>query len=172
MIELDEGLTLVHLPGISHLLVDASRHPMPMDWRKAAAAWRRKTGLETAPASGVVWYSHKEGRNFLINPAVAVRATRSEHMETACGSASLALALMLHAAAGETSPPEGFSFAPMGESQGQHPPLIVMQPSGESLGVLLDISSDDEDPGQAQPPSHAWVFGSVTLVGEGVAYME
>lgn len=169
LLELDEGVVLVHLPGISHLLVDALRHPMPADWSKAAAAWRRKAGLDTAPASGVVWHFQEDGKTRRIQPAVAVRATRSEHMETACGSASLALALMAHLMEGESVPAEMPLF-PRGKNA-RPQALTVMQPSGEALNVLLDTSPDAQETDPGRTPSHAWVFGPVHLVAEGTAYL-
>lgn len=173
-VDVDSGACLMHLPGISHLLLDARQHPMPQQWRKASADWRNRTGLGNAPASGVVWYEHKQG-SYRIWPAVEVKATASEHLETACGSASMAMALMHQA-------DSGFSLEPFLECEGLNPPLpassrqveesrplCIMQPSGESLAVTLQFA-----PGSASGPylpAHAWVSGMVSLVAEGTAHL-
>ncbi len=158
IVEVEAGITLIHLPGISHLLIDATEHPMPENWRKAASAWRRKTGLDTAPASGIIWYDNTSG--FHIWPAVEVQATHTEHMETACGSASLALALMVyHTAITEAHESGTPGKAAIG-------PIAIRQPSGEALTVALEITAT------GSLPDFAWVFGAVWMAGEGTAYFE
>ena len=91
------GVTLVSMPGIRHLLVDVSGHPLPdlhtPSWKYSSAAWRSAFGLAGSPTSGVVWYE-RQGAAYRIWPAVEVLATGSEHLESACGSASLAIALI------------------------------------------------------------------------------
>lgn len=145
---LEEGVILVPLPGISHLLVDADRHGMPDStaapvWRQASAGYRVRSGLTGTPASGVVWF-RREGAGFRIWPAVEVLATASEHMESACGSASLALALWNRQKGG---PAEAS--------------LAVRQPSGEILHVF---------PSRALPGA-AWIAGPVVLAAQGTAYL-
>lgn len=148
-----KGIFLARLPGIDHLLVDAVRHPAPdvegPAWRAESAALRRFCGLGDSPASGVVWFE-PEGDAFRILPAVEVKATASEHLESACGSASLALALALR-----------LGLVPGAEASGADG-LAVIQPSGETLRVRFTESDASGDAG-------AWVAGPVTLAAVGSA---
>lgn len=153
---LSEGLSLVTMPGMSHLLVNTARHPLPDfsggGWQQASAAWRKECGLEGLPASGVVWYEETD-TGCRIWPAVAVKATQSEHMESACGSASLALAISMRQA-------------------GKLPDdvLRVTQPSGYDMLVIMCPLPRML---QSSPfaVSHAWVAGPVVLAAEGTAYI-
>jgi hypothetical protein len=153
------GLHLVHIPGICHLLVDLQNRPMPRNWRAGSADLRLQAGIANAPASGVVWYE-RQGGAYRIIPAVEVKATASECLETACGSASLAMALLhetLLAAPGEPASP-----------------LSVIQPSGETVKVtLIHESCRDERLSGASLrfPGHAWVSGQVSLVAEGLVHL-
>lgn len=139
---LEPGATLVRMPGISHLLLEASLHPFPGEnkWRATTKVWRKRCGLDTAPASGVIWFSHEKG-SLRIWPAVEVKATASEHLETACGSASLALALWQW-------------------HSNEHNHLLIKQPSSEILQVFPAIE-----------PGRAWISGPVQLAAEGIAYL-
>ena len=105
---LGPGKTLVRLPGICHLLLDSALHPLPGDVLAAARLERSRWNLDAEPAAGVIWCD-----GLAISPLVWVAATDSTHLETACGSASLALAL----ARGTSS--------------------SVLQPSGEALEIDL-----------------------------------
>ena len=157
------GVTLVSLPGILHLLVDASRHPLPdmhsPAWRRSSAAWREICGIAGSPASGVVWYERRDN-GYGIWPAVEVLATNSEHLESACGSASLAMALVHSASARKTV--YGTEQA-HGAAAAAFTAVDVLQPSGESLRVLLKGASSG-------PPESAWIAGIVSLAAEGTAY--
>lgn len=76
-----------------------------------------------------------------IKPVVWVRSTSSTHYETGCGSGSLALALWL------------------GHGQNLPMDLLVQQPSGSRIGVRVN------------PGGPAWIFGPVTLVARGEAFL-
>lgn len=147
---LDDGVVLVSMPGMQHLLLDANTHPVPDTgtgaWRSASAMWRKRFGLEDSPASGVVWRTDTAG-GCRIWPAVAVRATNSEHMESACGSASLAAALWARQS----------SWDGLGA-------FSVLQPSGHALDVYL------EGDGHSRPEA-AWVSGPVFLAAEGRTFV-
>lgn len=86
------GVRVVRLPGITHVLLDAERHPLPADTFADAASWRKALGLTTEMAVGIVrlWQHDRELR---IVPVVWVCATDTACVETACGSGSLAAAL-------------------------------------------------------------------------------
>ena len=106
------GKTLVRLPGICHLLLDSRLHPLPHDPFAEAERERRELGLDNEPAAGVIWCSESIAGP-AITPVVWVAATNSTHLETACGSASLALALTRQAS------------------------TSVIQPSAEALDITL-----------------------------------
>ncbi len=108
----EPGRALVRLPGICHLLLDARIHPLPSEPFTAAEAERSRFDLNAEPAAGVIWCA-ESSLGPSITPLVRVAATGSTHLETACGSASLALALARGAS------------------------LPVGQPSGESLDIDL-----------------------------------
>lgn len=153
--EIEEGVSLVSMPGMQHLLVDIAVHPLPsmasMEWKDASADWRRRCGLAHAPASGVIWY-RKEPGCCRIWPAVEVKASASEHMETACGSASLALALLQHAKSAGTCSTV----------------TEIVQPSGQSLLVFPDPSAS----AAAELPAFAWIAGPVCLVAQGRVFIQ
>jgi len=95
---LAEGIELVRLPGISHLILDAAFHPVPADWRGASAALRRAFHLENEEAVGCLWLEN--GTDAFLTPVVWVKATGEAQRETACGSGSMACALHLLQGAG------------------------------------------------------------------------
>ncbi len=167
---LERGLHLVRMPGISHLLVDTSVHPLPSmdgpDWKKVSASLRRTAGLAFSCASGVVWYARQE-EGYRIWPAVEVRAACSEHLESACGSASLALALHSYF----------LDLQKKGHTDAQTvrpKPVAVIQPSDETLLVCLSPLPPSSPPLSAektQPSLSAWISGKVLLVAQGTAYI-
>jgi diaminopimelate epimerase len=139
--ELEPGIAVVRVPGITHLLLDENRHAFPADFAGAAAALRERFGLD-GEAVGCIWYRTEPF--CAIRPVVWVRSTASTHYETGCGSGSLALALWLG---------HGKKF-PMD--------LQIMQPSGNPIGVRIDA-------GEHGP--RAWIHGPVALVARGEAYV-
>lgn len=142
------GFTLVRLPGISHLLIDAAHMPFPPDWREASAILRQRYGLNDCEAAGCVWWRRQQGI-VVANPVVAVKHPRTVCHESACGSGALALALALSRDA-EIAP--GIETA-----------LDIMQPSGLPLHVAL-----------APQPSgvRVRIGGAVRLVAQGTMYVD
>lgn len=132
------GVGLVALPGIAHLCLDQTAHPFPADWSACAARLRQEHGLDQE-AVGCIWYE-----DCAISPVVWVRSTDSTHLETGCGSGSLALALWL--------------------GRGKNFPINVRvrQPSGEDLGVLVE---------EVKAGLTAWIYGPVTVVARGETYI-
>lgn len=137
--ELNPGIGLVRLPGITHLCLDEDLHPFSEDFEHASAALRTRYALD-AEAVGCIWY--RICPVCAIKPVVWVRSTASTHYETGCGSGSLALALWL------------------GRGQNFPTDLRVTQPSGGEIGVRVGV----DGPG-------AWIFGPVTLVARGEAFL-
>ena len=109
---------VVHLPGISHLLL-----PFEETWEsKRARELMAEFGLDKKDACGVVWYGKNSGTSDLtIRPLVYVRALDTLYAEGACGSGSLALSIALARAGKEAAS----SFN-------------IVQPSGGSLHVGLE----------------------------------
>lgn len=141
---LTEGLELVRLPGIAHLLLDAAVHPFPDDWHAHARMLIARHGLNDEPAAGCIWHHGPLAAPSII-PVVRVRDTGSILLESACGSGSLAYGL--HRAAmtgGETA-------------------LAVRQPSGAVIRVSVN-RRDGLTP-------EAWIGGTVRHLASGTAYL-
>ncbi|MDR1124895.1 MAG: hypothetical protein LBM64_02375 [Deltaproteobacteria bacterium] len=163
------GAVLVRLPGICHLLLDENRHPQPTSptsglsqaLEEEAAVWRKNLRLENEPASGVVWYKDfcpDKGPDgvktmyYRITPLVHVAETRTSILESACGSASLALSLLT---AAQAEP----------EREGWTLNLEIFQPSHERLLVRLQKVAGKPDAYRAE------IGGPVWLCAEGEAYI-
>jgi diaminopimelate epimerase len=133
------GVHIVRLPGIVHLLIDASCHRLPEDCEAAGAQLRRQYGLEQDEASGIVWWRVCQGRLDML-PLVTVRDAGTTCLESACGSGALALALAI----GQDTP---------GTNE-----LPIQQPSGDCLLVRI-----------LQNPMGrmASIGGAVTLIARG-----
>lgn len=143
---LEPGFCLVHLPGISHLLMDAERTPFPENWRMVSAALRRRYGMETYEAAGCVWW-RRQGTMLHANPVVAVRHPHTVCYESACGSAALALALTQRRDSRDKS----------------DAPLVIMQPSGMPIDVSLT---------QDEHELIARVGGPVRCIARGDVYID
>lgn len=139
------GEVVVRLPGITHLLLDAETHPLPCSPLEAAGAKRAEYGLDAEEAVGVIWHWPGPGPDpettRAILPVVHVAATGSAVAETACGSGSLALALLL-ARGGATS-------------------FSIRQPSGHDISITL------ERPASGDGSPLAWISATVYLTAEG-----
>ncbi|MDR1857154.1 MAG: hypothetical protein LBR22_08380 [Desulfovibrio sp.] len=134
-----QGIGIVRLPGITHLLVDTTVHPLPGDCVAAGDELRKRHDLEREDASGIVWWRMHGGMPKMV-PLVYVRDAGTTCMESSCGSGALALAM--HLAAGAPDP----GGVPM------------LQPSGALLHVRLH--RDECGP-------MADIGGSVTLIARG-----
>lgn len=141
VLQVAEGVTLVRLPGISHLLLDGT-HAFPDDYLAASALLRREFDLESLPASGVIWWRQIQNQ-LEMYPVVHVREAGTTCLENACGSGALALGLRLCPA-------------------GSRRRLVILQPGGEPLEVSVDRSGDE---------SRAAVDGPVRLVAEGRVWL-
>ena len=153
IISLEKNMALINLPGISHLLIPATADTMPSPHHCEALAqtYRSAYGLEAFPASGTIWYE-EHADSYAILPAVYVKATDSLCVETACGSASLALALRMH--------------SNKGVSHKESATYTITQPSGEDLLVTIEPSYMRN--GVSYHP--IWVAGSTHIVAIGSTY--
>lgn len=87
-------VAVVHLDGISHILLDQNRY-QSLSLEDAAEFLREheiRLGVDSAVAVGLVWYCD-DGKQCSIDPIVYVRMTGSLVRESACGSGSIAVAL-------------------------------------------------------------------------------
>ncbi|MBO4369271.1 MAG: hypothetical protein J5803_04150 [Desulfovibrio sp.] len=114
--ELGEGIVLVRLPGISHLLLDQTSHPWSgrEDAIQTFQTLQNKYDLKREACLGCIWWQRNE-KKMSIRPLVFVREPHSLIFENSCGSASLALALF-------SKPAE---------------PLSIRQPSGDTLTLII-----------------------------------
>ncbi len=108
MQNLDQGITLVCLPGISHLLIDEEHFPFNINnWQVDAKIIREKYNLEREAAIGCIWWhevsqkklskSKQNSYEIFMHPIVLVQNPFAEHYENACGSGALALGLWHYA---------------------------------------------------------------------------
>ena len=111
---------VVRLPGITHVLVDP-RLPLPSSQEDRAVLAPKivaELNLSSEPAVGLLW-ENRSAEGLRLDPLIWVRATGTCIYETACGSGTLALALITA---------EGLP-----QWQG-----AVMQPSGSAFQVALE----------------------------------
>ncbi len=149
------GLVLVHMEGIKHLLINAQLYPFSKDnWQTAVEKIRYDLGLEHEPALGFIWWSFAESepgcestnstnmKVLRIDPVVRIAAPFTECYENACGSGSVAIALWLYEQSGENS-------------------FFIEQPGGY---LTVSISKDEE--------FIVSVGGPVSLVAKGEAFFD
>ncbi|MDL2285171.1 hypothetical protein LJB93_00325 [Desulfovibrio sp. OttesenSCG-928-F07] len=169
--ELEPGLTLVHVPGISHLLVNLNVYPQPQNPLDEAKKLIQRFNLQNLPACGVIFYQEQAASkpapsellppsatlqsslpnsgtfiNCTIIPVVYVAATNSFVAETACGSGTMALAIAL-------------------AKQAELIFLSVLQPSGETLRVKLEQHKITSNLCRLE------VGGKVSLIARGTTYL-
>ncbi len=149
MDEPEKGIIVVRLPGVTHVLLDSADHPRPdsqAEFFAQAEKLRESLRLTDEGACGVIWHAAADCgggvRAGQIWPVVHVRDTNSTFFESACGSASLALALLLRGACGAAS-------------------LAVRQPSGADLRIDFEKNG-----------LFAWVSGPVHLLAKGDCYAD
>ncbi len=147
--EVTDGLRLVRVPGISHLVQEGDV-PSKERLESLCSAQRRDCGLEQNEAVGHLWISRPErtaSENsgstapvFLqLAPVVWVRDTATLCSESACGSGTLACALAEHALTGATM-------------------FSILQPSGIPLSVRIEKMPEGWD---------IWVGGPVRITARG-----
>lgn len=144
--EVNPGIHRVDLDGITHLLLDAERHLLPEDFSEASLWLRDEFELNDLPAVGCIWHMEEDGKHAIF-PSVWVRDTDTTHLETACGSGTMALAQLI--ARDVTGDVE----------------LDVFQPSG---GIITACISYDAD---GDTFSSASIGGQVSPVASGEAYL-
>jgi len=112
-------LTVVDLEGITHILVN--QHP-PADLMAEARRILDETGLKSRQSAGVVyWMLYQDG--IQITPVVWVRDVETLTAETACGSASVCVAIARSA----------------GHERNGISRLPVYQPGGGVIAALVEF---------------------------------
>ncbi len=141
---LAEGKVLMALPGIDHLLIDASLHPFePQHWQAHAQNMRKIHALEQGNAVGCIWWEKQlHAQDFTIHPVVMVPDPYTECYENACGSGTMALALYLY-------------------SVTQQKEYIVQQPGG-FLSINIEKNANNTLVG---------IGGMVSLVAKGQTFL-
>lgn len=147
---LGPGLSLVRLPGITHLVLDADHHPLPDVWRTRVDELLVRYRLLEEEAAGCIWLHRApdmpaapesaDTAHRRLTPFVRVRATGTVCAESACGSGSLAAALAIAEAGGQTA-------------------HAFIQPSGDTIEVRLDAGA-------------AWISGAVRLIARGDVFFD
>ena len=97
--EVGEGIRLVRVPGIAHLVLDAHVHALPGDKNRDTAALFARYGLLAEEAAGLHLGCIGMRRVWRITPYVWVRETGTTYAETACGSGTLAASVVCRAGA-------------------------------------------------------------------------
>ncbi|MDE6734900.1 MAG: hypothetical protein K2J64_05490 [Desulfovibrio sp.] len=143
------GGIVVHLPGISHLLLPLDESARPQQGAPDLLSRARSTlsaaGLLAEAAAGVIWWQPTpEGARMM--PVVHVRDAGTLMAEQACGSGALALALAL-------------------AENGALERCRLHQPSGSVLEVRLEAPTPD---GRIT----AEISGPVTLLARGRVWLD
>ena len=150
--ELENAMHLVDMPGISHLLLDERLHPQTMDLAWSASILRKRYMLENREAAGVVWYAAdcRAGQEiFRITPVVWVKNTNSVHLESACGSGTLALALYMRQSPRQAEKEKSESLA------------AIRQPSGALFTAGMNADA-----------KNAVISGPVSITAKGTAFVK
>lgn len=142
-------LTAVFMPGICHLMLPVALFPFPaLDPAGRAREIRQELGLADREAVGCVWHGGGGAAGeHRIDPVVWVRDTDSTYHETACGSGTAALGLML---------------ARLGDGPVA---AAVRQPSGSLISVTVSRGRE------GGPLDRVWIGGEVVIVAEGGAFL-
>ncbi len=148
--ELDLGIYLVRLAGISHVLIHEKYNDFcEQNWAQSSAHIRQKYKLEDEGAVGCMWWrelqAQEDGKKTIkhiyMHPIVWVKNPHALHYENACGSGSLALAIWHYVHAG-------------------HGAFVIHQPGGH---LTLDLQQDIQG-------LKGVVGGPVYMVAKGTAY--
>lgn len=142
--EKEMQVTIIHLDGISHVVVEAEQfsaiggHPGNLQEVKRILM---EFGLDQIEAAGVLFTS-SVGDSVTMNPVVYVRETDTLIPETACGSGTVALA-------------QKFAF-----EKGDSVFVKIIQPSGEIIVARVEMKDGKFD--------SAFIMGKVKICEEGV----
>ena len=85
----NQEISIINLPGISHILLDMKKFKFNEEnCKKEAKEIISKLNLLNLPAIGVIWYNNNE-----IHPVVYVKDIDSLFYENSCGSGSMAFGI-------------------------------------------------------------------------------
>jgi diaminopimelate epimerase len=135
-----DTVPVIHLDGISHILLDESLVPFDKDnYESTVRVLLKHAGLDTKSAAGVIWYS-QVGEAYTMNPVVYVRDINTCFYETSCGSGAAALAIQESM---KTDAPNSSVY--------------IVPPSGHSLQVRVHQEEGNR--------LHVWLKGMVEFRG-------
>ncbi len=142
----DRSVDIVRMEGISHVLINEDIFPFPDDYVKRSASIRKVFELTQEEAVGCIWYKEVDGR-FEINPVVWVRGIDSTYYETACGSGTVALGLLIS------------------NKKKDDIDILIGQPSKEDISAKIDFDK------KSQCFKQAWIGGQVKIIARGETYI-
>ena len=147
------GITQVSLAGITHLVVEpetsapflqeAANSEDPEKLKIAGLQLIEKYGLMELEAAGVIFQEYLPGGRLKINPIVRVRDIESLFYETACGSGTVAAAMVL------------------ARKENTDMSSEMMQPSGMTIGVRITLSQTESSGERSSKVSRAIISGQV-----------
>lgn len=144
MESLDNDQYLVHMPGISHLLSGCNTFPTVDEALQQGPTMAKNCGICNCQAYGSVWWRKASDDLLEILPFVHVEKSDTSTIEKSCGSASLALSMVIASRAGKEK-------------------LKILQPGGDILEIFI--------PEPANPEKLAYVEGPVTLIAQGTIWL-
>ena len=148
-VDMADGLCLVRIPGIAHIVQSGTPTPYNVEQGQLPAFCshqRAELGLANEDAVGHLWLSPEKSQidsgtvRLVLAPVVWVRETKTLCFESACGSGTLACALAEHAKSGATR-------------------FDIVQPSGTALSVRMEKAEKGWD---------VWVGGPSRITASGV----
>lgn len=157
---LAEGIVLVRLQGIVHVLVDNTLHPLSADWQQDAARIRQRFELEQYEAVGCIWWQHA-GQAVNMQPIVWVRDLGSACFESSCGSGSMAYALYRYSRTADQHKGQQATDQAAPYAEGHY---TLLQPSGVPLHICCQQGQ--------QHGLTVRISGPVSIVAEGTVYLD
>ncbi|SHN49718.1 hypothetical protein [Desulfovibrio litoralis] len=150
---LDKGAFLIELNGIVHLILDQEIYKkydakgQEIDLIQEAEKLRARFNLNDYTAVGVIW-ADLNIENCEITPVIWVKTMNTAHLETACASGSLALALY-HYYNLQKNIDSGLNFN-------------IIQPSFSVLKIFLSVETGLK----------AWLGGEVKFIAAGECFLD
>lgn len=163
---LAEGIVLVRLQGIVHVLVDNTLHPLSADWQQDAARIRQRFDLEDYEAVGCIWWQHA-GPAVSMQPIVWVRDLESACFESSCGSGAMAYALYRQSVPTTQCANQHVAQQAAPYAEGHY---TLLQPSGVPLHICCQQGRQGHL-GQ-QHGLTVRISGPVSIVAEGTVYLD
>jgi len=141
-----DGVNLVSLEGISHIIIDNDKTPFNQEsYKDDLREFRDNLNLQNKEAVGVMWKRVEDDNSISMEPVVWVKETDSYYYETSCGSGTIALALSIAK-----------------ESNNPYQEFKIYQPSGKY--ILAIVERDDNE------FLKAYIKGAIDIIAEGYCF--